>query len=155
MRRAARRTADASTMLEAALGTADMLKTCGDCHQVAGTRPSAPLASGVEVGGVVGHMLEHQRAADQMLQGLVIPSSTSWRSGAEGFRVAPLRRDKLPDDPMLTPQLIASEKRIHGLAEQAGKTEAAAARAVFYGQIIASCADCHSLHRKVWGPSRR
>jgi cytochrome c553 len=155
MRRAARRTAEASTVLDAALGTADMLKTCGDCHRGLGTMPSITPPSGRDLGGVVGHMLGHQKAVDQMMQGLAVPSTTLWRAGADGFTAAPLRRQALPDDPKLTPQLMASEKRIHEVAAQAGKAETAAARAVFYGQIIATCADCHAVHRKVWGPSRR
>jgi hypothetical protein len=155
MRRAARRTAQATTVLEAALGTADMLKTCGDCHRGLGIVPAAAQASAPAVAGLVGHMLAHQRSADQMLQGLIVPSSASWRAGADGFSVAPLRTDALPDDPKLTPELAASEKRIHELAAQAGRAEAPAARAVFYAQIIARCADCHVVHRKVWGPSRR
>jgi hypothetical protein len=155
MRRAARRTAQASTVLEAALGTADMLKTCGDCHRGVGTMPSVSPSSGPDVGGVVGHMLAHQRASDQMLQGLVIPSSAMWRTGTAGFSTAPLRASKLPDDPKLTGEVTASERRIHELAAQAAKTDDDSARAVFYGQIIARCADCHALHRKVWGPSGR
>jgi hypothetical protein len=155
MRRAARRTAQATTILEAALGTADMLRTCGDCHRGLGTRPAVTMARGPDVGGIVGHMLAHQRAADEMLQGLTVPSSTSWRAGTDGFAVAPLRSRTLPDDPKLTPELAASEKRIHEMANQAAKADDSHARAVFYGQIIARCADCHAVHRTVWGPTRR
>jgi hypothetical protein len=155
MRRAARRTAQAPTVLEAALGTADMLKTCGDCHRGVGTTPAATHPSGPEVGGLVGHMLAHQTSADQMLQGLIVPSSALWRAGADGFSAAPLRTEALPKDPKLTPGLAAAEARIHELAAQAGKAEDGGARAVFYAQIIARCADCHAVHRKVWGPSRR
>jgi hypothetical protein len=154
MQRAARRTAQASTVLEAALGTADMLKTCGDCHRGVGTMPATALSPSPAVGGIVGHMLAHQRSADQMLQGLIVPSSALWRAGAAGFSGAPLRAERLPEDPRLTPELAASERRIHELAAQAGKTDDGGARAVFYGQMIARCADCHALHRKVWGPSR-
>ena len=155
MRRAARRTAQASTVLEAALGTADMLKTCGDCHRGLGTRPAVGQTIAPELGGLVGHMLAHQRAADQMLQGLVEPSATAWRAGADGFSAAPLRSERLPDDAGLTRELVASERRIHELAAQAAKVDDSSARAVFYGQIVARCADCHAVHRKVWGPSRR
>ena len=87
--------------------------------------------------------------------GLVVPSNAMWRAGTGAFSAAPLRADTLPDDPKLTPQLVASERRIHELAAQAAKTDDGGARAVFYGQIIARCADCHALHRKVWGPSGR
>jgi hypothetical protein len=156
MRRAARRTADAPSILEAALGTAEMLKTCGDCHRAVGTMPAVPIQSPrPDVHGLVGHMLAHQQAADQMLQGLIVPSTASWRSGADGFRAAPLRPSALPSDPKLTSSLAASEKRIHELASQASRAEDSGARAVFYGQMLARCADCHALHPGVWGPSRR
>ena len=155
MRRAARRTVQASTVLEAALGAADMLKTCGDCHRGVGTMPSVSPSVGPDVGGVVGHMLAHQRAADQMLQGLMVPSNAMWRSGTVAFGAAPLRSSKLPDDPKLTREITASERRVHELAAQAAKSDDVGARAVFYGQIIARCADCHALHRTIWGPSGR
>ena len=156
MHEAARRTAAASSVLEAAMGTAAMLKTCGDCHRGVGTMPAAPLdAPGSAVRGVVGHMLAHQHAADQMLQGLVVPSSTLWRAGAAGLSTPPLASADLPRDAKLGPEAKASEGRIHVLAGQAGRVDEPGARAVFYAQILARCADCHASHRKVWGPSRR
>jgi hypothetical protein len=156
MHEAARRTAAASSVLEAAMGTAAMLKTCGDCHRDVGTMPAAPLdAPGSAVRGVVGHMLAHQHAADQMLQGLVVPSSSLWRAGAAGLSTPPLASADLPRDAKLGPEAKASEGRIHVLAGQAGRVDEPGARAVFYAQILARCADCHASHRKVWGPSRR
>jgi hypothetical protein len=50
---------------------------------------------------------------------------------------------------------LASEERLHVLAGEAARAEDEAARAVFYAQILTRCADCHTAHRKVWGPSRR
>jgi hypothetical protein len=156
MQRAARRTADASSVLEAALGTADMLKTCGDCHRAMGTMPAVAIQPPrPEVHGLVGHMLAHQQAADQMLQGLVVPSSALWRTGAGGLQTAPLRPATLPSDRKLSRSLVASEKRLHALASQASRAEDPAARAVFYGQILSRCADCHALHPGIWGPTRR
>lgn len=155
MRRAATRAADAETILAAAIATAAMLKTCGDCHRSVGTMPALPPSLHADLGGVVGHMLEHQRAADQMAQGLIIPSSTTWRAGAEGFRGAPLHPKLLPGGVKLPPELLASEGRIHQLASQAVRTEDPGARAVFYGQILARCADCHAQHKTLWGPARR
>lgn len=156
MQRAARRTADASSVLEAALGTADMLKTCGDCHRalgamkVAAFQPARP-----DVPGVVGHMQAHQQAADQMLQGLVVPSSALWRTGAGGLHSAPLRPAALPTELKRSGAVVASEKRLHAVALQASRAEESGARAVFYGQILSRCADCHALKPGAWGPTRR
>jgi hypothetical protein len=155
MRRAARRAVDAETILAAAIATASMLKTCGGCHRSAGTMPALPPLPRPELGGVVGHMLEHQRAADQMAQGLIVPSSTAWRAGAEGFRGAPLHPKALPGGVKLPSQVLASEERIHQLASQAVRAEDPGARAMFYGQILARCADCHAQHKTLWGPAGR
>jgi hypothetical protein len=155
MQAAARQAADADTMLGAAMASAAMLKACGDCHRAAGRMPAMPVAVRPEVGGIVGHMLEHQTAAEQMAQGLIVPSSAQWRAGAEGFRTAPLHREAIPPGMKVPSALLASEARIHELADQALRTEDPAARAVFYGQILARCADCHSQHRTLWGPGRR
>jgi hypothetical protein len=155
MRRAARRAVDAETILAAAIATASMLKTCGDCHRSVGTMPAPPQVPQPELGGVVGHMLEHQRAADQMAQGLIVPSNATWRAGAEGFRGAPLHPRALPGGVKLPAQVLASEERIHQLASQAVRAEDPGARAMFYGQILARCADCHAQHKTLWGPSRR
>jgi hypothetical protein len=155
LQQAARRAADAETVLGAAIATASMLKICGDCHRAVGTRPGLALPVRPELGGVVGHMLAHQTAADEMAQGLIAPSSELSRKGAEGFRGAPLHPDKFPSGTKLGSQLLASEERIHQLASQAVRAEDPGARAVFYGQILARCADCHALHRTIWGPSGR
>jgi len=156
MQDAAGRTAAASSILQAALGTAAMLKACGDCHRAIGVKPATQLVPPrLTASGVVGHMLAHQQAADQMLQGLVAPSDAFWRDGTAGLSTPPLDDGAVPGDAKLKGEARASERRIHVLAVQARRAEAPAARAVFYGQILARCADCHASHPKVWGPSRR
>jgi cytochrome c553 len=132
-----------------------MLASCGDCHTAAGTRPALPSAPPAAVGGVVGHMLDHQRAIDQMLQGLVVPSATLWRQGADGLKAAPLHRSALPRDGALSRDVIAAEKRLHQMAEEAATTNEPAARSGQYARMLTTCAECHSAHQKIWGPSRR
>ncbi len=68
--------------------------------------PAAPIAPAV--GGVVGHMLEHKRAVDLMVQDLTVPSTSAWNEGT-----------------------------------------------AIYSELIQSCASCHALHHKVWGPRRQ
>jgi len=97
-------------------------------------------------------MLEHQRAADEMLQGLIIPSASQWRQGAERLRTAALQRDKLPRDSKLTPQVLKAEERVHRLADQATAAADTSARAAIYAQVLTTCAECHGLHAVVWGP---
>ena len=97
MQDAAGRTAAASSILEAALGTPAMLKTCGDCHRAIGAKPAIQLEPPrLAASGVVGRMLAHQHAADQMLQGLVVPSDALWREGAAGLSTPPLDDGGVP-----------------------------------------------------------
>jgi len=107
------------------------------------------------VGQTVGHMLAHERAVEQLMQGLVVPSSAAWNEGAQALRIAPLGRGKLPKDPKLTPELMEGEQRLHQLAERAAAATGTPDRAALYGEMIGTCAACHSLHPNVWGPGKR
>lgn len=152
VRKAAADVSRATDVVTAAYSTALMLTACGDCHRSVGTMPAAPLAIHRELGGVVGHMLAHQRAADQMLQGLIVPSDSLWRAGTRAFVSAPLHPSDLPVHSAERRQLAPIEERIHRLATDAAQATDARARASFYGQMLAGCADCHKQHARLWGP---
>ena len=154
IQRAARRAADATTLAAAATATSSMLTQCGECHRALGAVVAVTTPAGHDVGGIVGHMLEHQRAADDMLQGLFVPSASQWRQGAERLLVAGLQPDKLPPDPKLTADLRKAEARIHDLAKQAGADADVNARAARYAQLLVTCAECHGIHSRIWGPTR-
>ena len=102
----------------------------------------------------MGHMLEHQRATDEMLEGLFIPSEAQWLRGATRFSGAPLRPQSLPRDPKLTTEIRKAEERAHQLAGRAIKATAWKDRGDIYAQMLTTCASCHSLHGFVWGPRR-
>lgn len=155
MREAARRTARATSIEQAANGTASLLATCGDCHLAVGTRPAVIAPASSAVGGVVGHMLQHQQAIELMLEGLVVPSATTWQDGARGLKVAPLRRRELPADNRLTRQIATNEELVHRFADEAAAATDQSARITAYGQLLTTCASCHSLHRELWGPAPR
>ena len=102
----------------------------------------------------MGHMLEHSRAADEMLEGLFIPSETQWLRGANRLVAAPLRRDSLPPDPKWTSEIRKADERVHQLAGRAIKATGWKDRGEVYAQMLTTCASCHSLHGLVWGPRR-
>jgi cytochrome c553 len=151
----AARVVTAPDVESAAAATASMLATCGDCHRATGQVPAPSAVARPPVGGVVGHMLEHQAAADGMFRALVVPSASLWREGVTQLRTAPLRRRDLPNDPKLTPQLLAFETRVHEVAARALEADTATSRATVYAAFIARCAGCHSVHQKLWGPASR
>jgi cytochrome c553 len=154
MRLGAKSAAAARELASAAAATASILLACGDCHRSAGTMPVPMTPTRPPVGGLVGHMLEHQRAADEMLEGLFIPSETQWLRGANRFVATPLRQQSLPRDPKLTPGIRQAEKRVHQLAERAIQARAWSDRGEIYAEMLMTCASCHSLHGVVWGPRR-
>jgi cytochrome c553 len=155
IRQAADAAVEARTLPAAAAATASMLRRCGDCHRAVVVPVIVVTPSVQDVGGIVGHMLDHQRAADDLLQGLVVPSPSLWRQGAERLFAAPvLEPGKLPDDPKWTAELRKMETRIRAIAQEAESDAETDARTAHYAQLLVMCAECHSLHSRIWGPAR-
>ncbi len=155
MQAAARRVTGDVTLEDAAASTAAMLAACGDCHRAAGTMPAPISIASPAVGGLVGHMLAHQRAVDLMVQGLTVPSTSAWHEGTTILAAAPLRDRELPRDSKLTKAIRTAEARVHDLAERSASADDTRSRIYIYSELVQSCANCHSLHQKVWGPRRQ
>jgi cytochrome c553 len=147
-----RRAVAAATLDHAAEAAASMLTLCGDCHRTAGVSVAPVASDRPDVGGMVGHMLEHQRAIDEMVEGLISPSPARFRTGASRLRAAPLQPDNLPPDPRLTAEIRQAEGRVHEIGAEAEAAETATARTAAFSKLIATCSSCHSLHPRIWGP---
>jgi cytochrome c553 len=147
----ARRALAATTVPTAAEATAFILQQCGECHRAAKASPR-PMAPPAPNAGGVAHMIEHQLAMDGLLQGLVAPSAAQWDRGAGRLRTAPLRPGELPTDPGLAGNLRRADDRVHLIADRAARAQTAAARANVYADLLTTCAECHSLHRKTLDP---
>jgi len=151
---AAGRVREAKDLTEAASATALVLRQCGECHQALRVRPTPSVVRRPDVGGLVGHMLEHQRALDALLQGLIIPSATEWRAGADRLKVAPLHPTTLPSDPKWTAFRKQADARLHQITDRAQRAENPLMRGAVYADLLTTCAECHSLHSTLWGPRR-
>jgi hypothetical protein len=155
MRSAAARAA-AQEDLEHLAGTAGaMLALCGDCHRGVGVRPSPVLATQSKVGGPVGHMLEHKRAVDLMVEGLTVPSASAWTQGAALLGTAPMHRPDVQLAARIASDVRDKERQIHSLAKRAASAADDRTRLYVYGEIVQRCAACHSLHPGIWGPPKR
>ena len=97
-------------------------------------------------------MLEHQVAVQQLVEGLVVPSDATWRNGARALAAAPMNATELPVDAAVRRQLAPTEERLHRLATGAAEADDPFARAAFYGQLLAACADCHTRYAKAARP---
>jgi len=154
LRKAGRRAADATTISAAAQAAVSLATGCATCHRGMGVFPAPSRPAGPDIGGSLGHMLEHQRAADEMLIGLMVPSTTDWREGADRLRTAPLLPRQFPKDPKLTTDIRKLDLRVHAMADEAVEAETPDERASAYTALLGTCTQCHSLHSKIWGPGR-
>ena len=87
-----RRAVAAATLDHAAEAVASMLTLCGDCHSTVGVSVAPVPSDRPDVGGIVGHMLEHQRAVDALVEG---SSHPRLRSGAPAPPGSGRRRSSL------------------------------------------------------------
>ena len=152
IRRAARQAGTAPNLRSAAASLVTLLEQCASCHDAVGMFPSPASPRRPDVGTIVGHMVDHQRVADDMLQGLTIPSASRWREAADRLETLTLRPEQWPRDSRLTAQARQADATVHGLANAARSAATWRARANIYVDFVTTCASCHSLHRGVWGP---
>jgi len=145
--------AEAKDLKNAATATAMVVSYCGTCHTAAKVTPAiAEPAKPAGSAAVASHMMEHQWATDLMYQGLVIPSEERWQKGLDAMKGSPLAAKDLPKDTKLTKEIVALEVRVHELAAKAKAATDIGTKVALYGDALAGCAGCHSLHGKTWGP---
>ena len=143
MQRLAAEVATASDLVQASRGTAQLAAACGSCHTAVDATPTlmAALPRG-ENETLAGHMRKHYRAADLLYRGLVVPSTDSWNVGADALTGDPvdldLKRESTPQ-----PEIEALAQRLHDLAQQARQAEDLKSRSELYGQMLATCSECH------------
>ena len=152
IRRAGARAAVSPNLRSTTAATVTMLQQCAGCHRIAGVYPAPPSPKRQDVGGVVGHMLEHQRAADALLLGLIVPSEAQWKDGAERLATSVLHSSDWPPDRALTLEIRKAEVAVHALADRAARARSSDARAAVYADLLTTCASCHSLRARLWGP---
>ena len=143
---------NASTLDDAAKGTATASATCGTCHAALGktVRLEAP-AKPAEVPALRSRMREHYYAVELLSLGLQGPSNELWMIGAEAMKDAKVIKIQLKDE-KLTKDVNDAEASFKTVADKAKQAKDPAARAAVYGEILASCGSCHALHGRVLGP---
>ncbi|AMY09993.1 hypothetical protein LuPra_03220 [Luteitalea pratensis] len=149
---AARAAADATTLEDAAHATATLLGTCGQCHKANQIRAAVPVGKDTQVGGLVGHMLLHQKGVDDLLEGLVSPSDTQWVEGVRIFASPKLDPHDAPGK--MRKAIDSGETELAVLAGHAAPAQRTRDRVDVYGQVIATCGNCHRTHGKFAGPDR-
>ena len=154
MRLEADKVQKAATIAEMAPLAASLLSRCGQCHEAMHVRVAVPVAPDAGVGGLVGQMAAHQRAADALLEGLIGPSNSSWETGVRS--IAALEEVAAGDLPSaaLRERARIARARLSAVAVEAAAAERPPDRARAYGHLLAVCAQCHRERPSVWGPQR-
>jgi cytochrome c553 len=149
MRRLAAEVAAAKDLPQAAHGVARLAAACGSCHVAIEVTPTlvAAFPRG-EDETLKGEMKKHYRAADLLYRGLVVPSEHSWNSGAKALAGDPAELE-LRRGPGAKPEIETLARRLHDLAEEAGKAGDPKARTEVYGRMLETCSDCHKRQKVV------
>jgi cytochrome c553 len=133
----------ANDLNEASRDVGIVAKTCGDCHTMFG-RPGVIVGqANAQASGVRAFMQRHQWAAERLWDGLVVPSDDAWRSGAAALSEAPLAPEQLTPGKSPVPKVGEMEQAVHQLGKAAANAERVDARVGLYGQVLATCAECH------------
>ena len=134
----------------AASEAADISVSCGSCHETAKVTPVFPRDTPSAFGSIAGHMVRHQMASDFMLEGLVVPSSRAWTTGAQQLAEAPLKHGDFPVSQRIGALMSEVETRLHAQAREAMTAVDAPARGRAYGALLTTCAGCHTRHTTLW-----
>lgn len=138
-----------SDLPDAARDTARMAAVCGLCHRSAGAPVALFMPALVEQAGDLtsNRMKRHKWAIDRLWDGLVAPSDTAWRVGAEVLLDAPLVPGDVAADGPIEPGLAQRIGRVHRLAGAARGARQPGERAALMGELLGTCAGCHrALH---------
>ncbi len=143
MKAAAGRSASASDLKDASRDVALVARTCGDCHTTFG-RPAILIEPpGALSPGMRASMQRHQWATERLWDGLVVPSDDAWNAGALALSEAPLMPEQLTPGKSPVPKVGELARTVHDLAVKAAGADRVDARADVYGELLATCAECH------------
>jgi cytochrome c553 len=136
VRAAATRAHAATTVPEAASAVGDLLVACGRCHTASGGGPHDAMEPPPSTEP---HMALHVYGAYWMAYGLYAPDERAWTAGADALARGRLAPGDAP--PMAGQDEV--EARVHALATRAGATTDPSARGALWGELAATCSECH------------
>jgi hypothetical protein len=148
LKQAAARAAAAADISRAAAAIADVVSSCGTCHQAFGVVPTLPPINAPRQTSIVGHMLRHARAAEEMLHGMVVPSDRMWLAGTTAFAETPLAPGDFPVDFQPGGTMAQIDADVHRFAQNAFAASTPPARALAYGRLLGTCAGCRQRHAR-------
>jgi cytochrome c553 len=133
----------ASTIAEACRREAQLAAACAGCHVETGVVPEFRSTSRVprDEPTIAARMARHLWATDRLWEGIVGGSDESWRKGLDVLAAAPV--DVPPISTVQAP-LAKQLQQQADRARQRQKADTIDERASAYGEILTTCAGCHS-----------
>lgn len=141
---AARALAAAPGIDEACRREARVAAACAECHFRTQKVPIFPVPSPAPAEGPLpaARMARHQWAVDRLWEGIVAGADHPWHEGLDVLASTPLPFTPITDAPALAAHL--QELARSALAKQKEGAETLEDRARVYGEILVTCAACHS-----------
>lgn len=139
----ARLTARAPTLEAAASGVAALAIQCGDCHSAEGQLPyeGPEILVPPQRVSLPERMGAHILAADQMWDGLTVPSVDTWNAGAAALARLPNAFD---DRPATSPAFADRLTAVRQLGVDALDADTPFKRADVYARLMLACSACHA-----------
>ena len=122
-------------------------RACSACHEAQHAKLSFTASAPPPAGNTLeAQMRRHRWAAERMWEGVIAPSEARWRAGARVLAMTPLDvRRTAHAKPNV--EVVELAERLRDAGRRAGELRDHDARAVFYGEMMATCAGCHSIVR--------
>ncbi len=127
--------AHADELADAAAATARVSAQCGACHEA--LQADVRLADAPMPAHGSDPMLLHAWSVERMREGLIVPSSERWLQGTATFASLPGCQEPEASRMRLC-------ERVKVLAHRAHVAETTDARTRVYGELLATCSECHA-----------
>jgi hypothetical protein len=150
IRDAATNLQEAEDIPAAAKLAATLAGQCASCHEsltAIATFEWTEKPKPVE-GDIKSHMALHMWGAERLWEGIVGPSDSHWLDGAEAFASDPLHEGEVVKGKKVSKDVADLAAKIHELGEKAKTLESTEERVALYGEMLVTCAGCHSQTRK-------
>jgi mono/diheme cytochrome c family protein len=135
--------ATAKTVDDACAAEAKLASECAGCHVATGAMPEfgSPPRPPPDRPTVDARMARHLWASDRLWEGMVGMADDSWRAGLDVLAATPLPASELGAER----EVLA--RKLQRLADRGRKAKADQERATLYGDMLATCAACHTTRR--------
>ena len=140
MQQTARRITNSTSTAQAAAAAADLGVSCGMCHQRLGGPKAVDEPAPAAGTTIESRMKRHAWATERLWEGLYVPSSAAWDTGAKGLDTTPFPKEVLKDGGVHARSAAGDFARVAARASTKKTTEE---RAALYAELLTTCGGCH------------